>query len=336
MGEQIGWGILGTGSIAGSFATGLRSATSGRLVAVGSRRADNSAAFGSGFALTPGQCHGSYQALLDDPAVDAVYVALPNDLHSGWTIRAAQAGKHVLCEKPLARNALEAAAVLDAVRPLGVTLMEAFMYRCHPQTARIVELVADGALGEIRMIEAGFAYDDSQPWDLTNVRMSNPMGGGGIMDVGCYPVSMSRLLAGSEPISVRGVATIDESTRVDVWAAASLKFPNGVVASLVCGMGVATANEVRIWGTGGGLIVSDPWKPFAGPNPLRLLRQDRPEETIVVAGGNDLYAIEADTFGEHLNDGQVPAMTWDDSLGNMAVLDAWRAEVGLGFDGEPR
>lgn len=157
MPDRLRWGLLATGVIARTFANGLRHSTAGRLVAVGSRSAETARLFGTEFGLPADRCHGTYEALLADPEVDAVYISTPHPNHAQWAVKCAEAGKHILCEKPLAMNAAEASAIIDAARKHGVFLMEAFMYRCHPQTARIVELVRSGALGSVRMIQATFS-----------------------------------------------------------------------------------------------------------------------------------------------------------------------------------
>ncbi|MCC6626638.1 MAG: Gfo/Idh/MocA family oxidoreductase [Chloroflexi bacterium] len=331
----MNWGILGAGNIAHTFARDLAASQTGRLVAVGSRAAATALTFGQSYGVDPAHCHGSYEALLADPAVETVYISLPNHLHARWTVAAARAGKHVLCEKPLTVNAAEAREVIEAVRATGVFLMEAFMYRCHPQTARLLELLASGAIGEVRLIEASFSYNMGPKSD--NIRLSNPTAGGSIMDVGCYGVSMARLLAGAEPVAVSGVAQIGPVSRVDEWASACLRFPNGVIANLTCGTQVAVDQELRVWGSAGSIRVPVPWKPLPGPNEIRVQRAGATEpEIIIVAGGAPLYAIEADTVARQVGQPQAryPCMTWDDTLGNMAVLDAWRAAVRLVFDVE--
>ena len=331
----MNWGILGTGGIAQLFAQGLAASQTGRLVAVGSRTRDAAQAFGATYAVEAAHCHASYEDLLADPAVEVVYIALPNHLHAAWTIAAADAGKHILCEKPLTVQHAEAVQVIEAVRRHDVFLMEAFMYRCHPQTARLTELLRQGVIGEVRLVECSFSYNMGPRYD--NIRLSNPAAGGGIMDVGCYPVSLARLIAGAEPVAVSGVAHIGAHSRVDEWAAACLHFPSGMVATVVCGTQVAVDQELRIWGAAGSIRVPNPWKPVAGPNQILVQQHGAADpQVIVVDGGAPLYAIEADTVAQHIGSRQAPfpCMTWQDSLGNMAALDAWRRSVGLVFDVE--
>jgi predicted dehydrogenase/aryl-alcohol dehydrogenase-like predicted oxidoreductase len=332
--QRLRWGILGTGGIAHVFAQGVAASRTGTLQAIGSRSKDTAERFGLQYGVAPDRCHGSYQALLDDPLVDAVYISLPNHLHAEWTIACAAAGKHVLCEKPLTTNYGEAMTVIEAMRRYDVFLMEAFMYRCTPQTAKLLELVRSGVIGEVRLIECDFSYNMGP--DYTNIRLSNPAAGGGIMDVGCYPMSMVRLLAGEEPVAVTGVATIGAVSRVDERATASVGFANGIVAALACGTQVETDQELRIWGSQGSIRVPNPWKPVEGPNRILVQRADEAAEDVIVEGGAPLYAIEADTVARYIEARQAPypCMTWDDSLNNMRALDAWRRAVGLVFDVE--
>ena len=195
MASLLQWGILATGNIARAFAQGLTHSTTGKLVAVGSRSEDGARRFGQEFGLSPVSCHPTYEALLADPAVQAIYISNPHPGHAEWAIRCAEAGKHILCEKPLAMNHAEAMAVVEAARRHDVFLMEAFMYRCHPQTRRIVELIRDGAIGAVRVIQATFSFRAAP--DPKSRLLDPELGGGGILDVGCYPVSMSRLIAGA-------------------------------------------------------------------------------------------------------------------------------------------
>jgi predicted dehydrogenase/aryl-alcohol dehydrogenase-like predicted oxidoreductase len=337
--NKLGWGILGTGRIAQTFAKAVIASNTGTLVGVGSRTQESAERFGEEFQIP--RRYGSYQALLDDPDVQAVYISMPNHIHAEWTIKCAQAGKHVLCEKPLTVNFAQAMAVIEAVRYHGVFLMEAFMYRCHPQTARLTQLIKQGVIGEVRLIQSSFAYNLGPKYE--NIRLSNPCAGGGIMDVGCYTASMARLVAGAalgknfaDPIEVKGVAHIGDISRVDEQTTGSLKFEGGIVASLSTGCQVGVDSTLRVWGSEGHILVPNPWFPRKGENKIIVNRAGAdPEEVIVVAEG-ELYSIEADTVAQHLNDKHAPSpcMTWDDSLGNMKTLDLWRRSVGLSFDEE--
>ena len=340
MTKKLGWGILSTGRIAGIFAQGLARAENSRLVAVGSR----TPASAQKFAAANGnpRAHGSYEALLADPEVEAVYIAVPHPQHVEWAVRAAEAGKHILCEKPIGLNYAEAMVMAEAARANNVLLMEAFMYRCHPQTAKIVELVRSGAIGEVKLVQATFGFNagfnaESRLW-------SNAAGGGGILDVGCYAVSFSRLIAGAmsgapflNPTSVTGAGQLHPQTGVDVVAAATLKFANGLVAQVATSVGLSQNNSARIYGTTGMIVVPSPWIPPSEGTPAKFfLHQDGKVEEITVATAANLYGLEADAVATALARGEreVPAMTVADTLGNMAALDAWRAGVGLTYEAE--
>jgi predicted dehydrogenase len=338
---KLRWGILGTGHIAGIFARGVAASQSGELAAVGSRAQASADRFAREFSVP--RAHGTYEALLEDREVQAVYVATPHPLHAGWALRAAQAGRHILCEKPLTLNHPGALAVVGAARAHGVLLMEAFMYRCHPQTAKVVEFVANGALGRVGLVQATFSYradfnPDGRLW-------SKALGGGGILDVGCYPVSLARLLAGAadgqpfaNPVSVTGAGHLHPQTGVDVYAAATLRFANDIVAQVACGMGLQQDNSVRVYGSEGWLHVPVPWVPCreGGTSQIDLHRRGAagPEEIRITAP--PLYTLEADAFAAALAAGwrDVPQMTVADTLGNMAVLDQWRAAVGVVYEAD--
>jgi predicted dehydrogenase/aryl-alcohol dehydrogenase-like predicted oxidoreductase len=338
---KLGWGILGTGGIAKVLAEAISASETGRLVAVGSRNQESAEGFGEKHGI-PNR-YGSYEAVLADPEVDAVYISLPNHLHAEWTIRCAEAGKHILCEKPFATNVGEAMAMVEAARAHGVFLLEAFMYRCAPQTARLAELIRAGTIGEVRLIQANFSYNLGPKFD--NIRLRGDVAGGGIMDVGCYAMSMARLVAGAargadfaDPIEVKGSAHIGQTSGVDEWAVAAVKFPGDILANLACGAEVASDSTLRIWGSEGSILVPNPWFPGrkAGESgTIRVQRAGQSEaEEIVVPGGAGLYTVEVDTVAAHIADRQAPAMRWADSLGNMKALDRWRREIGLVFERE--
>jgi predicted dehydrogenase len=257
MTKSLRWGILGAGNFAATFAKGIAASRTGTLVAIGSRSQETADAWGEEHGAP--RRHGSYEALVADPEVDVVHISLPNHLHAQWTVECARAGKHILCEKPFTVNHAEAVATLDEVRRHDVFLMEAFMYRCHPQTARLKELVDAGTIGAVRLIQCNFCYNMGPQYE--NIRMRGDVAGGGIMDVGCYTASMVRLLAGAEPETVTGVAHLGPVSGVDEQATAGLRFPGGMVASLTCGTQVGTDNELRVWGAEGSIRVPNPWFP---------------------------------------------------------------------------
>lgn len=331
---KLGWGILGTGMIARTLAKAINESQTGQLVAVASRSQATADKFGEEFKVA--RRYAGYEALLADREVQAVYISLPNHLHAEWTIQCAEAGKHILCEKPFTVNHAEAMTVMAAVRTRDVFLMEAFMYRCHPQTARLVELIRSGVIGEVRMIEAHFGFNMGQ--NLGNIRLQNEAAGGAIMDVGCYCMSLSRLVAGAEPVEIKGVAHIGAASRVDEYATAAVKFPGNILANLTCGCQVNMDNTFRVWGSTGHILVPNPWLPGTTPDAATIIvnRDGQPSESIRVPAPTGLYALEVDLVAQHLAARQAPppAMTWDDTIGNMRALDLWRASAGMVFDAE--
>ena len=338
MTDPLRWGIIATGKIARRFAQGLQHSSMGRLVAVGSRSREAAERFGADFGLATRCCHGSYEALLGDGHVQAVYIANPHSGHAEWAVKCAQAGKHILCEKPLAMNTAEAEIIVAAARRHGVFLMEAFMYRCHPQTLELARLVREGTVGRVRVIQATFSFH--APMDPHSRLFDPALGGGGILDVGCYPASMARLIAGAangqpfaDPLELSAVGQSGE-TGVDIYTAAVARFPGGILAQLSCGLRVAQENAVRIYGEDGYLHVPAPWAPApdGGTSRVYLHRPGReePEEIVFTTPENlpaYLYTLEADHVAAHLSQGESPAMSQADSLGNMRTLDRWRAAI---------
>jgi predicted dehydrogenase/aryl-alcohol dehydrogenase-like predicted oxidoreductase len=338
----IRWGILATGRMAGVFAEGVKASRYGVLGAVGSRNVASARAFADQFGV--GRAHGSYAELLADDEIDAVYIATPHPVHAEWAIRAAEAGKHVLCEKPAGMNHAEAMVMVETARERGVFFMEAFMYRCHPQTRQVAELISGGRIGEVRLIQASFGFDAK--FDPASRAFAQALGGGGILDVGCYPVSMARLLAGAargqpwaDPIEVTGAAHVGKESRVDEWAVATLRFEGGLWAQISAGVKLQQENVVRVFGSAGSILVPDPWLPSRDGGPGRIVvstHGNQPPEEISVGVDRSLYALEVDAFAEGVAVGMAPwpAMSPADTLGNMRVLDLWRAGAGLVYDGE--
>lgn len=334
MSSSLRWGILGTGAIARKFAAELPHSKAGVLQAVGSRSSSSAEAFARDFPVK--SHHGSYEALLQDPQVDAVYVTPPHPWHAEWAIAAAQAGKHILCEKPFTMNLSEAKAVIAAARAHDVFLMEAFMYRFHPRTRKIAELVQSGAIGAVKLIHASFGF--APVFNAESRLFNKELGGGGILDVGCYVTSIARLVAGAaagkpfeDPIEVQG-QSLTGPTGVDVVATANLKFPNGVLAQVSCGVGVRQANELVIFGDKGRMTVPAFWVP---PGPIHILNYANDSATLVETDSFAFrYALEADAVAESLPARQCPTVSWDDTLGNMRALDAWRKAIGLTYESD--
>ncbi|MET4780666.1 aldo/keto reductase [Glaciihabitans sp. UYNi722] len=332
---HLRWGIIGPGSIAHRFAEQLPSSATGRLVAVASRDLSRAEAFVGEFAtgnVAP-VAYGSYAELLADTDVDAVYIATVHTEHVRLVIEAAEAGKHIISEKPLAVNHAGVMVAIEAARRNGVYLAEGFMYRFHPQVARVLELLRSGAIGDIQHVEASFSFSGDFPADH---RLKNPdLAGGGILDVGGYPVSAARLVAGVaagqlfvDPVSLTASGTIG-STGVDEWASASLTFASGVTAHVTSGVGLQGRNEVVVFGSAGRLTLPEPWLPnIVDGSTIEIARVGEPVEVIAVAPAH-AYALQADAAAEFAAEGQAPQMNWADSLGNARTLDQWRAAVGL-------
>ncbi len=313
------WGILGTGAIARKFASQLPASQSGRLVATGSRSAAGASTFAAEFG---GASHGSYEALTGNPEVEAVYVSLPNHLHHEWSIKALRAGKHVLCEKPFARNASEAEAMFRAADESGRVLVEAFMYRCKPSVIRFIQMLKDGVIGDIRLIRSNFTFcREVQPGDA---RYEPSMAGGSLMDVGAYCVNLCRAVAGAEPVEMHAIAHMHERG-VDDYAAGMLRFPGDILATFTCGMTVESDRTTFIGGTKGWMSFDFPW--LLGESFLVVRGNDR--ETISVPSPRPLFAMEADAFAQAVLNGAPPWTTRADTLGNMRVLDALRTRAGV-------
>ena len=339
--SPLRWGILGPGSIAKSFAGGVAQSKHGRLVAIAAR---NPAKPGLAETFPGARIVDGYEAILTDPEVDAIYVSTPHPSHAQWAIRAAEAGKHVLVEKPIGLSAFEADAIFHAARKAGTFAGEAFMYRLHPQTAKLGELIRSGTIGEVRMIQSSFGFQ--MPRFMPEHRLfANDLAGGGILDVGGYPVSMARLIAGAaagkpflDPVKVSGVAHLG-AERTDEWAAAVLQFDNGIVAQVSCAVYVQLDNVLRIHGATGRIEVPDFW--FAGGNrdlglgKIDIVRPDGSRETISVNETRHVYGFEADAAAEAIFAGRqefaAPGMSWADSLGTLRALDKWRADAGIEF-----
>lgn len=333
--NKLRWGLLAPGGIADAFANGLKQCGTGVLQAVASRSLERAEAFASRHGAP--SAYGSYEAMLADPDVDAVYVATPHPLHLDWAVKSAQAGKHVLVEKPIGMTTLEAESAFEAARKSGVFMMEAFMYRCHPQTVRVHEMVASGVIGNVRSIEATFGFNCS--FNAESRLWNRELGGGGILDVGGYVVSMARLVAGAaigsrfaDPVEMQAKVKRHPVTGVDCHASAQLKFASGIVAEVAVAIDTNLGSAVRLVGSKGEMILDEPWlcrRAGRQDGRVTLVSADGLRETIEIPFESLSYACEADVCGDAISKGlQEPshptAMTWADTLGNMRVLDAWR------------
>lgn len=318
MAQTVRWGVLGTSRHAASTVIpALKAAPSGQVVAIASRDAYRARTYAEEQGIP--RSYGSYEALLGDPEIDAVYIPLPNSLHREWTIRAAEAGKHVLCEKPLALNAAEAQEMLEACRRAGVKLAEAFQWRHHPQAQRARELLRQGVIGDLRLIDAGFTFPLSRPNDI---RLRPEVGGGALYDVGCYPIAVARYMTGAEPLTVTAQATWTPEG-VDETLAATLTFPGGVLAHINCSLRLPLRRYYELVGTGGMLRVNRAYNP----------KDDAPGEVLQL--GDDLapvatfnterlnsYVLMAEDFNRALLDGTEVPFPAEDAVLNMRVIDA--------------
>jgi predicted dehydrogenase len=307
------WGILGAARINRSIIPALRAADGHTLEAVASRDADRAAAYAGEWAIP--RAFGGYQDLLSDPDIDAVYIPLPNHLHAEWTVRAAEAGKHVLCEKPLALSVGEVDRIAAAAAAANVHVAEAFMYRHHPQTHAVRELVAGGAIGALRFIRGCFSFTLDRPGD---VRFDPAKGGGALWDVGCYPISYARTLVGAEPETVQASAVMGP-TRVDMSIAAVLRFPGNVLALADASFAAPFRTEVEVVGSAGTIRVPRPFKPGERETVL-VIRGDETLEHPVESPL--LYVSQFEDFGRAARGAAPAVVTLADSRGNTAALAA--------------
>jgi predicted dehydrogenase len=311
--RSLRWGILGCARISRrGLIPGIRASQRGTLQALASRDGATSRAWAEEFGLP--RAYGKYQGLIKDPEIDAVYIPLPNELHEPWVIAAADAGKHVLCEKPLALDAVQARRMVEHCRSCGVILMEAFMWRHQPRTGALRRLLAEGAIGELRLVRSSFSF----PIDLGDWRLDPARGGGALWDVGCYGVSTARLFAGAEPASIVAQARFG-LTGVDVSLTAGLRFPDGVLGLIDCSFEQPFRCTFELVGSLGTIDVPDAYLPPVQPI-ARLRRGDGPWEELTF-DGTDQYGAMVDVFAQAVTEGRLPDPA-EDGLAQMETLDA--------------
>jgi predicted dehydrogenase len=317
----IRWGVLGAANIAiNKVIPAIQRGARGRVVAVGSRDANKARTVAD--ALGVPRVHGSYEALLDDPDIDAIYNPLPNHLHVPWSIRAAEAGKHVLCEKPIALSAAEARQLLAVRDRTGVQIGEAFMVRTHPQWLAARALVGSGRIGELRLISGHFSYYRRDPSDI---RSRAEYGGGALMDIGCYPIMLSRWIFGAQPERVIADMERDPELGVDRLASAILHFAEGQATFSVAGQ-LVPHQRMQIFGTRGRIELEIPFNP-PHDRPMRILVDDGREfagasAEAVEFPAVDQFTLQADRFAEAILGEAALPVPLEDSLANMAVIDA--------------
>ncbi|MDQ3702357.1 MAG: Gfo/Idh/MocA family oxidoreductase [Chloroflexota bacterium] len=300
------------------FIPGVRAGTQGEVVAIASREPGRAQAVASELGIP--RAHGSYEALLDDPGVDAVYLGLPNGLHPEWTVRAAAAGKHVLCEKPVARRVADAVRMVDAARQAGVILMEAFMYRLHPQHARVRELLQEGVIGPPVFVRATFCFSmDAARRAAGDVRLQAGLDGGALMDVGCYAVNAARYLFDAEPVEVTAQQRLDPAFGVDTAFAGVLRFAGDRLALIDGSFDAAGTQRYEIAGPSGLIQAQRAFLPGEGATTIDIVSgSQRCSEDVP---GQDQYGLEADHFARSVRSGRLlpPA---EDGLAQAATMEA--------------
>ncbi|MBL1420649.1 MAG: aldo/keto reductase [Alphaproteobacteria bacterium] len=339
------WGIIGPGGIAHNFADGLKEATSGKLIAIGSRSAERRATFGDDYNIATDKRYATYKALVADPEIDAIYVSTPHPWHANLAILAMRAGKAVLVEKPAGMCAAEVITMTEIAAQENVFFMEAFMYRCHPQIARVLEIIKSGEIGEINHIKTHFGFHAA--FDPETRLYKAALGGGGILDVGGYPSSLARLIAGAaidepfdNPTVVKGNGIIGQ-TGVDEVAYGLLKFASGFTAEIAVAIARNMDNRAIVYGTKGSIRIDDPWVPGrnAGPSDTTLeVTVEGNARTEQLRNKEHLFAFEAElvskSIAQGLKQAPHPAPNHADSIGNNQLLDAWRKEIGYAAIGE--
>lgn len=317
MPQKIRWGVISTANIGRKrVIPAIRASRNGEVAAVASRSLEKARAFAAETGIP--RAYGSYEELIADPTIDAIYNPLPNSEHAAWSIRCAEAGKPVLCEKPLARSAAEAQTMVDAFAARGLLLAEAFMYRFHPQTQQVVRMVEAGAVGDVTVVQAAFCFPVSREDDI---RLSQPLAGGALMDVGCYCVSVIRLLTGAEPERVHAVAAFGARSGVDEALAGVLGFASGAVAHFDCGLRSYRTHTYEVRGTRGRILVPEGFvmDPGAG-TVIRHWQGTRYDEIDI--GPADHYQLMVEDFADALLAGRAPRFAPQDAVANMRVIDS--------------
>jgi D-xylose 1-dehydrogenase (NADP+, D-xylono-1,5-lactone-forming) len=317
--NPVTWGILSTANINRLVIPGAHESEKVNLVGVASRDRNRAEEYARGWEIP--RAYGSYEDLLADEEIEAVYISLPNNLHCGWSSRAVEAGKHVLCEKPMSRRAADVEEAFDAAERADRILMEAFMYRHDPQTKRLTQLVSEGAIGELRVVRACFSYS---LYEVENIRLRTDVEGGSLMDVGCYCVSGSRLLGG-EPELASGQQLLGPSGTDWVFTG-TLRFPGDVVALFDCGTSLPERDELEAIGTEGSLFLDDPWH---GNEPVIEIRRDDGVERIELEPV-DSYRLELENLSDAIRAEAEPLLGREDAVGNARVIEALFASAESG------
>ena len=312
--SPLHWGLLSTARINRKLIPPLRASKRNILTTVASRSLETAQKYASEHHIP--NALGSYEALLDDPDIDVIYIPLPNHLHAEWAIRAVQAGKHVLCEKPLALTTGEVEAMMEAAQASGKIIAEAFMYRHHPQTLKIQEMIAGGKIGQVRLVKGAFTYNLTRPDD---VRLDSAMGGGSLWDVGCYPLSFVRMILNSEPEEVFGWQTTAPSGIDDLFVAQA-RFPGNIYAQFDSSFRLPYQAYMEIIGDTGSIFVPTPFIPQKAEK-IRFSRSDGFQVTLRMPGA-ELYIGEVEDMADAILLNKAPRISLADSRGNVAAISA--------------
>ena len=307
------WGLLSTANINRSLIAPLRASSRNRLAAVASRDAAKGKVYAQKWQIE--RVFDSYEAMLASPDIDAVYISLPNKLHAEWTIKAANAGKHVLCEKPLATTLADVDAMIAAAKANNVVVTEAFMYRHHPQTLKVKEIIDSGQIGEVRLVRGSFTFTLT---DRGNVRVNAGLDGGSVWDVGCYPISYARTMIGAEPAEVHGMQVIGESG-VDETFVGTMRFSNGAYAQFDSGFHAPFRMNMEIVGSEGLIVIPRAFKPTDKETIQAGAASDQ-LEPIEVSGPEHLYMGEVDDMYDAIVKGAAPRVSLEDSRRNVAAI----------------
>ncbi len=321
MTDKIRWGILSTANIARRVIPAIHASHNGEVMAVASRSLESAQAYAKEQNIP--NAYGTYEELINDSNIDAIYIPLPNRLHAEWSIKCAEAGKPTLCEKPFASDAPEAQTIVDAFEKHNVPLAEAFMYRFHPQHAKVKDIIASGGIGELVSITASFTF---RLTNEANIRLSKELAGGSLMDVGCYCINLMRFMTGEEPESVTASARIGDVTGVDEVLAGTLKFPSGVVGHFESSLRAHKEHTYTLKGTEGKIVLPTSFVPEKDADTLIKHWQgdDYTEHTISAA---DHYQLMVEDFADALINNRAPRFMPSDAVRNMEVIDQMLAQI---------
>ncbi len=311
--KRLRWGLLSTARINRAVIPPIRASKKSELVAVASRSKEKALDYAANWKIP--RIHSSYEDLLADPEIDVIYISLPNALHAEWSIKALQMGKHVLCEKPIATSSKDAEAVINAAINTGKVITEAFMYRHHPQTNLMKQMVENGEIGKLQLIRGSFCYNNTRSGDI---RFDPTLGGGSLWDVGCYPISYARYLTGHEPAEVYG-HQVTGSTGVDLLYAGQMLFPDGVITQFISSFITQRKSEMEIIGENGRIFIPEPYKP--GVRTSIILQQADQERRIPIKGP-ELYQGEIEDIENAILYKQPVRISLSDSRANIVAIEA--------------